>query len=568
MNIALAQINPIVGDLPGNREKIVSYAYQAREEGADLVIFPELCVTGYPPMDLLMNPLFVDSVEAAVRAIAEEVPEEMGVILGAPVQNSSDVGKRLFNAALLLEGGQVIDSVRKALLPTYDVFDEYRYFEEGAARHVVEWRGKRIGLHICEDMWNNEDQTPYHRYEENPIENLGKQDIDFFVNISASPFHVGKHSVRGDIIRSICRQYGVPFIFVNTVGTNTEIIFDGESRVHSADGTLLRCGATFEEELLYWDSDASTHPCDWSSPEPAAELHDALVMGIRDYFEKTGIFDKALVGLSGGIDSTVTCALAVEALGADRVVGISMPSSITSKQSVRDAKKLADNLEIPYHKISIKAAVDAFGKMLKPLFKGTEPGVAEENIQARSRGLTLMALSNKFNYLLLTTGNKSEMAVGYVTLYGDMSGGLSVLSDVLKTEVYELAEHMNDRAGEEIIPESVIEKPPSAELRPDQKDTDTLPPYPVLDDILRRYIEYQDELREIVQDTGYDQDLVKDILRRVDRNEYKRRQAPPGLRVSSKAFGIGRRLPIVMRWDRDQSTKLLARKLDSRASDW
>jgi NAD+ synthase (glutamine-hydrolysing) len=567
MNIALAQINPIVGDLPGNKEKIVSYAHRAAEEGADLVIFPELCVTGYPPMDLLMNPLFVESVEATVDELKYELPSEPGIILGAPMQNESEVGKRLFNAALLLENGQLVDSVYKALLPTYDVFDEYRYFEEGDARHVVKWRDRRIGLHICEDMWNNEDQAPYHRYEENPIENLAAQGVDFFVNISASPFHVGKHNVRADIIRSICRQYEVPFIFVNTAGTNTEIVFDGESRVHSSDGTLLRCAAAFEEDLLYWDPDTPSHPCDWSPPAPVEELHDAIVMGIRDYFEKTAIFDKALVGLSGGIDSTVTCALAVEALGSERVVGISMPSSISSKHSVRDAKALAKILEIPYHEISIQPAVASFGKMLKPLFKDTEPGVAEENIQARSRGVTLMALSNKFNYLLLTTGNKSEMAVGYVTLYGDMTGGLSVLSDVLKTEVYDLAEYMNERAGTEIIPRSVIEKPPSAELRPDQKDTDTLPPYPVLDDILRRYIEYQEELHKIVNDTGYDESLIKDILRRVDRNEYKRRQAPPGLRVSSKAFGIGRRLPIVMRWDRDQAATLLVGKTDSRVSD-
>lgn len=567
MQIALAQINPVVGDLPDNRDRIVRFTRKAYDRGADLVVFPELAVTGYPPMDLLMNPLFVDSVEETVREIAATVPSEIGVVLGAPVRNDGSVGKRLFNAALVLEDGRVVDRACKQLLPTYDVFDEYRYFEPGPEVRPVRWRDVRIGLHVCEDMWNNEDQVPYHVYEEDPIQTLADQGVDLFVNISASPFHVGKHGVRTDIIRSICRQYRIPFLFVSQVGTNTEIVFDGDSRVHAADGTVVRQSPTFEEHLLIWDSEASGKEVSPYEASRAEELHDALVLGVRDYFEKTGMFEKALVGLSGGIDSSVTCALAVEALGSDRVEAVTMPSSVSSSHSVTDSEKLADNLGITLHEIPINRAVDAFGKMLKPLFRDTEPGVAEENIQARSRGVTLMAISNKFDHLVLNTGNKSELAVGYVTLYGDMSGGLGVLADVLKTEVYALAEFINERAGGAVIPEHVIEKPPSAELRENQKDTDTLPPYPVLDEILERYIEQEQELETIAGETGFDRDLVADILRRVDRNEYKRRQAPPGLRVSSKAFGIGRRLPIVMRWNRQMAADLRrSTPLDSEAS--
>lgn len=567
MKIALAQINPVVGDLSGNKQKIVSYAQKAQAQEADLVVFPELCVTGYPPMDLLMNPLFLASAQETVQAIAKQVPPELGVIIGAPVKNEHETGNPLCNAALLLEEGKVVDTVYKTLLPTYDVFDEYRYFKPGRERHVVTWQGKRIGLHICEDMWNNEDQVPYHRYPENPIEELGAQELDLFINISASPFHVGKSDVRTDIIRSVCQKYEVPFVFVNTVGTNTEIVFDGDSRVQGEDGAVVCQGPSFKEALLFWDTEDRTKVKQPKSSSTVEELHDALLLGIHDYVEKTGIFQKALVGLSGGIDSALTCALAVEALGPDRVVGVSMPSAISSEHSVSDSKALAQSLGIEFHTIPIASAVDAFGAMLEPLFKETKPGVAEENIQARSRGVTLMAISNKFNHLLLTTGNKSEMAVGYATLYGDLSGGLSVLSDVFKTEVYALSEYINQQAGRKVIPQNIIDKPPSAELRPDQKDTDTLPPYEVLDDVLSRYIEQSQELETIVKQTGYKRALVKDVLRRVDQNEYKRRQAPPGLRVSSKAFGIGRRLPIVMRWDRDQAVALITKELDSTFSE-
>ncbi len=549
MKIGLAQINPIVGDLPGNGQKIIDFTRRAHRQGAELVIFPELCITGYPPMDLLENRFFVQAALKTLEHIASEIPPDTGVIVGGPTFNPEPVGKRLFNAAFLLENGSIVAEVHKTLLPTYDIFDEYRYFEPARTRKPIRWRGLRLGLHICEDMWNNEEHAPYHLYREDPVAELAAQGVDLFINISASPFSQGKHQLRNEVVQTICRRHRIPFILVNTVGANTEIIFDGDSRVHAADGTRLLCAPSFEESLLIWNTEHPTGPCTIHH-EAIPDIYEALVLGIRDYFFKTGAFSRAVIGLSGGIDSAVTCALAVEALGEARVVGISMPSKFSSRHSVEDAETLAQNLGIPLHKVPIQPMVDSFMEQLKPYFEGTPFGTAEENIQARVRGVTLMAFSNKFNYLVLSTGNKSELSVGYATLYGDMNGGLAVLSDVYKTQVYELARYINARARREVIPRRVLEKPPSAELRPNQTDQDTLPPYPVLDQILKLYIEEHLEWNEIVERTGYDEKLVEDILNRVDRNEYKRRQAPPGLRVSAKAFGIGRRMPIVMRWDR------------------
>ncbi len=550
MRLALCQVNPTVGDLAGNARKVLDYARRAAAAGADLAAFPELVLTGYPPMDLLDYPAFISDVEETVRHVARHAPAGLGLLVGAPVRNRRPVGKRLFNAALLLEEGEVRAEVHKALLPTYDVFDEHRHFEPGRAGTTVAFRGKRIGLHVCEDLWNNEDEAPYHLYTANPIDELAAcpAGLDFYVNLSASPFSARQPAIRTRLIAAACREHGVPFAYVNQVGANTELVFDGDSRVHSADGALRLRAPSFREAMLLWDTDGPA-PDPEHAPEQdeTAAIHDALVLGIRDYVEKTAVFDKALLGLSGGIDSAVTCALAVAALGPERVVGVTMPSAYSSAGSVSDSRALARNLGVAFHEIPIRPAVDAFAGMLAPLFAGTDDGVAEENVQARARGVTLMALSNKFNHLLLTTGNKSEMAVGYATLYGDMNGGLAVLSDVFKTDVYRLAHEINRRHGRDAIPRNTITKPPSAELRPGQTDQDSLPPYTVLDAILRHYVEGHASAEAIAGETGYDPALVLRIVRMVDRAEYKRRQAAPGLRVSSKAFGMGRRLPIVMR---------------------
>ncbi len=550
MKIALAQINPTVGDLPGNSRKIIDFAHEARDNGADLVVFPEFCVVGYPPLDLVENAYFIDAAGHAVDWIARHAPPDVGVLIGAPLPNPDAVGKRLFNAAILLEGGERRAVVYKTLLPTYDVFDEYRYFEPCPARHVVTWRGLRLGLHVCEDMWNNEEHVEYHLYDVRPVDDLAALGVDLFINISASPFSVGKWARRDAIVQAICRKHQRPFVLVNQVGANGEIIFGGNSQVYGPDGNPVLCAPAFEEAVVYWDTEFPGGPCTVEHDD-IQDLHDALVLGIRDYVRKTGAFSKLILGLSGGIDSAVTAALAVAAVGPERVVGVTMPSRYSSEGSVTDSETLAEALGIEMHRIPIKPAVDAFGEMLSGVFAGTGSGVAEENIQARARGVTLMALSNKFNYLLLSTGNKSETAMGYATLYGDMSGGLSVISDVFKMEVYALAQFINRKAGRDVIPQSTITKAPSAELRPGQKDEDSLPPYPVLDRVLKLYVEELLEMEAIVEATGIESGLVGSILRQVDRNEYKRRQAAPGLRVSSKAFGIGRRLPIVMRWDRD-----------------
>ncbi len=549
MKIALAQINPVVGDLQGNSSKIISFAHRARARGADLAVFPELGVIGYPPQDLLENTTFLREAREARAHVAAQAPQDMGIILGGVAPNSTSSGKRLFNAAFVYDGGHLVATAHKTLLPTYDVFDERRHFEPATRQHVVAWRGRKLGLHICEDLWA-EPFTGEPLYHVDPIRALAQQGADCLINVCASPFAVGKRAAREALIRSCCRRHGLPYIFVNQVGANTQLIFDGSSGVYASGGHALLRAPQFEEALLVWDTEAGDEVQTEGEDDDVRSLHGALVLGIRDYFHKTGAFTMALVGLSGGIDSAVTCALAVEALGPERVIGVTMPSIYSSAGSVGDSAMLADNLGITLRTIPIKEPVAAFERVLADPFEGTESGIAEENIQARTRGVLLMALSNKFHYLLLSTGNKSELAVGYATLYGDMNGGLGVLGDVLKTEVYRLAEYINLRTGKELIPRETITKPPSAELRPNQKDQDSLPPYSVLDDILRGYIERREDLDDIAESTGLARSLVMDILQRVDRNEYKRRQAPPCLRVTGKAFGPGRSLPIVMRWNR------------------
>jgi NAD+ synthase (glutamine-hydrolysing) len=556
MKIALAQFNPIVGDLPGNAHRTVEWARQAHAQGAELVVFPELSVVGYSPHDLLDNRRFIDAVEAAIEHIHRHLPEGLGVIIGAPVRNPHPIGKKLLNAAVLLERGQAPRITAKMLLPTYDVYDEYRYFEPGTHQDVIEFRGLRLGVHICEDMWNLAEYATYHMYDRNPVEELVEQGVDLLINLSASPYAHDRHHVRSGIIQTLCRRHGKPFLMVNQVGANTELIFDGDSRVHAADGRMLACAPSFKEALVLWDSDAG-EPCIPPKRDRIDDLHDALVLGIREYVDKTAAFDQVVIGLSGGIDSAVTAALAVDALGPQRVTGITMPSVYSSEGSVQDSEVLARNLGISFHELPIRNVVDAFVQTLEPLFEGTKPGIAEENLQARTRGVLLMAHANKFGRMVLTTGNKSEMAMGYATLYGDMSGGLAVLADVFKMDVYALARRINERAGTARIPVSSIEKPPSAELRPDQKDEDSLPPYPVLDDILRRYIEERKDEDTITSETGHDRAFVRSILDAVDRNEYKRKQAPPGLRVSVKGFGSGRRMPIVARVNRREIERMM-----------
>ncbi len=585
LRIALCQINPTVGDLAGNAALVLGAARRAHDAGAELAVFPELALVGYPPQDLLDRPAFLDDADAALDYVARHAPDGLGIVIGAPRRNPARAGKRLVNAACLLDGGRVVAEVAKRLLPTYDVFDEARYFEPGAGPcEAVPFRGLRLGLHVCEDLWNNtagDDALDVRRdasgasgdgasgdgasagsmsgepraYRDNPIDALGAGGIDLFVNVSASPFAAGKPAVRRALVAAAAREWGVPFVYVNQVGANTELVFDGDSQVQNARGEVVWRGHDFEPDFFVWDT-GDAAPCAAPLQDDTAAVHDALVLGIRDYVAKTGpaVFNTALVGLSGGIDSALTCALAVEALGADRVVGITMPSKYSSAGSVSDARLLADALGIAFHEVSIRPAVDAFDVMLAPVLGGEPAGVTEENLQARARGVTLMAVSNAQGHLLLTTGNKSEAAVGYTTLYGDMAGGLAVLSDVFKTDVYRVARHVNARAGRAVIPDGTLTKPPSAELRPDQTDQDSLPPYDILDAVLRRYVERHASVASIVRETGLDEALVARVAGMVDRNEYKRRQAAPGLRVSGKAFGVGRRLPVVMRLTRVETS--------------
>ena len=549
MKIALVQFNPVVGDIANNARNIVERVHEAAQKGANLVVFPELALIGYSHHDLLDNAYVVDGIEDALAWIHRQIPQHVAAVIGTVVRNPSQSGKKLYNSAAFLESGHPVQYVHKMLLPTYDVYDEYRYFEPAKGQRPIEFNGLKLGIHICEDMWNLSKYSTYHMYERNPVDELVDQGAELLINLSASPFSHGRHQLRSELIQDICAVHHLPFLLANQVGANSELIFDGDSRVHGPNGELLRCAPSFEEAILYWDThDLAPYPD--KAHDRIEDIRDALVCGIREYVSKSGVFPAVLIGLSGGIDSAITAALAVEALGAQRVMGITMPSAYSSTGSVSDSLELANNLGITCHTIPIETAVSAFEGMLEPLFEGTSVGIAEENIQARARGVALMAVSNKFGHLVLTTGNKSEMAMGYATLYGDMSGGLAVLADVFKTDVYRLAEFINEEAQHDLIPRATMDKPPSAELRPDQKDEDSLPPYPILDEVLRLYVEERLDVHAICERTGHAEDFVLGLLQAVDRNEYKRKQAPPGLRVSSKAFGTGRRIPLVMKFDR------------------
>lgn len=549
MKLALAQINPIVGDISGNCQKMCESVASARKDGADLVIFPELAVCGYPPKDLLLKPRFVAKNTEAVERLAAATRDGPAVLVGFVRRNDDAVGRDLLNAAALLQDGRIVAEFYKSLLPTYDVFDEHRYFEPGNGSNVVECRlGDRmikLGVTICEDLWNDEHLVRRRLYRKNPIHELTNAGAQLIVNISASPFVADKQDFRERLLGGQAAARHLPIAFVNQVGGNDELIFDGASCFFGADGKVAARAKAFGEDLLIVNDsslgDARREPY----PKTIASVWDALVLGTRDYVGKCG-FREVVLGLSGGIDSAVTAAIAVEALGADRVHGVAMPSRYSSDHSRTDAEVLAKNLSMEFRTIPIGTIHDVFEREMTPHFAGKSPDITEENIQARIRGGILMALSNKFGWLLLTTGNKSELAVGYCTLYGDMCGGLAVISDVPKTMVYQLARHINEKSGRKIIPSSTITKPPSAELRPDQHDQQSLPEYDELDAILFEHIEQEKSAEELIE-TGHDEAVVRDVIRKVDLNEYKRKQAATGLKVTSRAFGVGRRMPIAAR---------------------
>ena len=545
MKIGIAQINTTVGDLTGNSQRILS-AYKALvADGADLVLFPELAVCGYPPRDLLFKSRFVSDTEDALDAIAQQIGSVPAVIGYVQDRGPCITGRPFYNAAAWCESGEIKTVAHKSLLPSYDVFDEERYFEPAEGPTVYEWQGQKVGITICEDIWTHPDLKTSRRYCNDPVGTLAEQKIDLLLNLSASPWHEGKNEAREPLVQDAAERCGCPAVYCNAVGGNDELIFDGGSLAAHPERGLVAGLAAFREE---------NHVIDLASPagyvseqfnlKGNAATQAALVLGLRDYAHKSG-FKKALIGLSGGIDSAVVAAIAAEAFGPENVIGIALPSAISSQHSRDDAAALAQNLDIEYHEVAIAETVASAESALGDLFAGRAADVTEENIQARARGLLLMAMSNKFGALLLTTGNKSEISVGYCTLYGDMCGGLAGISDLPKMKVYALARHMN--LERELIPVNTIEKAPSAELRPDQKDEDSLPPYPVLDGILRLYVEEGLSRAEIVE-KGYDSEVVNDIVRKVDLNEYKRKQAAPGLKTTPLAFGVGRRIPIVQKY--------------------
>ena len=541
MKVGLAQINTTVGDFAGNVARLGEAYDEATAAGAEIVVAPELAITGYPPRDLLLKNGFVEGNLASLDELASHVGES-ALVVGHVGQNKKQPGRAATNAVSLIQNGKIAATRTKSLLPTYDVFDEDRYFEPAAENAPVELNGRRLGLTICEDVWNDEDFWDDRRYRANPVESLVEQGAEILINISASPWSLGKNRMRREMLATTVAKVQRPLIYCNSVGGNDELIFDGGSFMLNAEGQITQQASFFSEAVLVGDLDGPA--ADVGSAEEIGMLHDALVLGVRDYLGKCG-FMSAVIGLSGGIDSAVTAAIAVDALGAENVRGVSMPSQYSSQGSLDDSRTLAKSLGIQYDVVPIKAGFETMKESLSPLFGNRAEDVTEENMQARLRGLMLMALSNKFGSLVLTTGNKSELAVGYCTLYGDMCGGLAVISDVPKTMVYRLARWINRER--EVIPEATIEKPPSAELRPDQKDEDSLPPYDVLDEILERYVVESESVDQIIA-AGFEKELVSRIARLIDLNEYKRRQAAPGLKVTSKAFGVGRRIPVAQRY--------------------
>ena len=540
MKIALGQINPTVGDFSGNAAKMIDFSRRAKADGAGLILFPELSVCGYPPRDLVERPSFV----ARNRESAEQIAAAtagIAVICGLVTPAESETGKSVMNSAALLQDGKIAFVQSKMLLPTYDVFDEMRNFAPARSQSLFPFCGNQVALTICEDAWNDKLFWPKRLYTVDPIEALIRTGGNFVLNISASPFWIGKREVRRDMLASIARQHKVPVAMVNQVGGNDSLLFDGSSIVLNAEGEIIAQGRSFEEDLIYFDSKALTGDLHEQIEGDDASVYSALVLGTRDYIRKCD-FQKAIIGLSGGIDSALTAVIAADAVGPENVIGVGMPGPFSSAGSIEDARSLAKNLGIRFELLSINSAVDAYRKTLQDVFAGRKEDVTEENIQSRARGTLLMALSNKFGAIVLSTGNKSELGVGYCTLYGDMVGGLAVISDVPKTLVYRLSHYANSRR--EVIPEATLEKPPSAELRADQKDSDSLPPYEILDAVLEDYVEDAHSVDRIAADRGFDIEVVKRVVRMVDRAEYKRQQAAPGIKISSKAFGYGRRFPI------------------------
>ena len=552
MKIALGQINTTVGAIDQNKQKVLESLERARRAGAELLVLPELAITGYPPKDLLDNPWFVDAnLKALDDIIAATAAEgQPGILVGYVERRSDEGGKGLYNAAALIDRGKLLSRHFKTLLPTYDVFDEARHFQPADCVELGCFRGRRLAITICEDFWNDRLYWRRRSYAIDPVEQLASQSPDLMITISASPYCLGKPALRAEMYALASKRLKIPLVHVNLVGGNDNLIFDGQSNVWGKDGGLIAQASPFAEDFLVVEVDGGT-VADPSAPgsgnsagdrsaQECEEIYAALTLGVRDYTSKCG-FERVLVGLSGGVDSAVTATIAADALGPEAVTGVAMPSQFSSGHSVEDAERLAASLGIELHVLGISPLYEAYLKTLEPLFEGTDFGVAEENLQARIRGNLLMGLSNKFGWLVLATGNKSEFATGYCTLYGDMSGGLAVLSDVSKTLVYRLARWVNRES--ERIPVRVIEKPPSAELRPDQLDSDSLPPYDELDPIIEAYVEEHLGSEEIVA-RGGDEQTVRRVVRMIDRNEYKRNQAPLGLKITGKAFGSGRRMPI------------------------
>ncbi|MTJ22413.1 NAD+ synthase [Dolichospermum sp. UHCC 0352] len=560
MKIAIAQINPIIGDLPGNAQKILEMSQQAASENVRLLLTPELSICGYPPRDLLVNPSFIEVIDNTLQKLAEDLPANLAVLVGTVVKNSQahiSGGKNLFNSTALLENGKIQQFFHKRLLPTYDVFDEKRYFEPGLEANYFILDHLKIGVTICEDLWNDEEFWGKRSYAVNPIADLANLGVDLIVNLSASPYTVGKQHLREAMLKHSVVNFQQPIIYTNQVGGNDDLVFDGCSFALNKQGEIVCRAKGFVSDFLTVEFNSNKQDLDFGDISPVDESEDeeiwnALVLGVKDYVGKCR-FSKVLLGLSGGVDSALVAAIATAALGKENVIGVLMPSPYSSEHSISDALKLAANLDIQTQLLPIGELMASFDNSLDELFAGTEFGIAEENLQSRIRGNLLMAISNKFGYLLLSTGNKSEVAVGYCTLYGDMNGGLSVIADVPKTRVYSICKWLNSHQQKEVIPENILTKAPSAELKPGQVDQDSLPPYEILDDILDRLIHQHQSATEIIS-AGHEPAIVDRVLQLLSRAEFKRRQAAPGLKITDRAFGTGWRMPIASSWSALRNT--------------